>query len=110
LFSIQAECLPHALAKSDIVGRARTGCGKTFAFVLPVVEILMRENLRPSPNNVNVICLLPTRELAKQVRSQYSTSLHREYIFNATTRMLVIEYYSFFNFKVEGSSEGSSGI
>jgi len=68
LFDIQAACYPHALAGRDIVGRARTGCGKTLAFVLPIVELLLRENVKPVPGGPNVICLLPTRELAKQVK------------------------------------------
>ena len=66
LFDVQAACVPHALAGKDIVGRARTGCGKTYAFVLPIVSILMSEGRAArSPAGPNVICLLPTRELAK---------------------------------------------
>eukprot|EP00887_Chlorella_sp_A99_P004684 scaffold4.g4684.t1 len=40
LFDIQAKCLPPLLEGKDLVGRARTGCGKTLAFVLPIVERL----------------------------------------------------------------------
>ena len=68
LFPVQAACLPPALAGKDVSGRALTGSGKTYAFVLPVVEMLMREKCRPAPGTASVICLLPTRELAKQVR------------------------------------------
>jgi ATP-dependent RNA helicase DDX21 len=67
LFDIQVACHPAALEGKDIVGRARTGCGKTFAFVLPIVTVLMRDKVKPIPGGPNVICLLPTRELAKQV-------------------------------------------
>ena len=54
------------------MGRARTGCGKTLAFVLPIVEKL-RESLGANGRRVfgrtpSVVVLLPTRELAKQVR------------------------------------------
>lgn len=79
LFPIQAACIPHALGGKDVVGRARTGCGKTLAFVLPTVELLMRENCRPASGSANVICLLPTRELAKQVCPPllcYSSTFH----------------------------------
>ena len=38
LFAIQAQTLDTAMSGKDIVGRARTGCGKTLAFVLPIVE------------------------------------------------------------------------
>ena len=55
----------------DIVGRARTGCGKTYAFVLPIVEALIRDRVRPIPGGPNVICLLPTRELASQVHAEF---------------------------------------
>lgn len=71
LFDIQARCLPLALEGKDIVGRARTGCGKTYAFVLPIVEILIRDKVRPIPGGPNVICLLPTRELASQVHAEF---------------------------------------
>eukprot|EP00892_Ulva_mutabilis_P003553 jgi/Ulvmu1/156/UM001_0160.1 len=71
LFPIQAACIPHALGGKDVVGRARTGCGKTLAFVLPTVELIMRENCRPASGSANVICLLPTRELAKQVHTEF---------------------------------------
>ena len=54
------------------MGRARTGCGKTLAFVLPIVEKL-KESLGANGRRVygrtpSVVVLLPTRELAKQVR------------------------------------------
>ena len=68
LFDIQSACFAPSMEGKDIVGRARTGCGKTYAFVLPIVTLLMQENVRPIPGGPNVICLLPTRELAKQVR------------------------------------------
>ena len=40
LYSIQAQCFQPILDGKDLVGRARTGCGKTLAFVLPIVEHL----------------------------------------------------------------------
>ena len=55
------------------MGRARTGCGKTLAFVLPIVEKL-KESLGANGRRVygrtpSVVVLLPTRELAKQVQA-----------------------------------------
>ena len=67
LFDVQAACIPHVLAKRDVVGRARTGCGKTYAFVLPIVTQLLQEKVKPVAGGPNAIVLLPTRELAKQV-------------------------------------------
>lgn len=75
LFPIQAMTLGHGLKGVDVVGRARTGCGKTLAFVLPIVErILMEQRTggssagRGAGRLPSVIVLAPTRELAKQVR------------------------------------------
>ena len=71
LFPIQAQCLPPVLEGKDLVGRARTGCGKTLAFVLPVVELLSKGapagGRRPYGRAPSVVVLAPTRELAKQV-------------------------------------------
>lgn len=59
------------MAGNDMVGRARTGCGKTLAFVLPIVEKLATTagpgGRRKFGRTPSVIVLLPTRELAKQV-------------------------------------------
>ena len=74
LFEIQAACLPPLLEGADLVGRARTGCGKTLAFVLPIVERLCSLTggegggaRRPYGRAPSVVVLAPTRELAKQV-------------------------------------------
>lgn len=71
LFEIQSMTLHHGLDGQDVVGRARTGCGKTLAFVLPIIERLLAESngqvKRPFGRPPAVIVLAPTRELAKQV-------------------------------------------
>lgn len=90
LFPIQAACLPPAMAGKDVSGRALTGSGKTYAFVLPVVEMLMREKLRPVPGNASVICLLPTRELAKQARF-LTTELFL--LFSCAARPFILFHY-----------------
>lgn len=70
LFAIQAACFDIVLEGLDVVGRARTGCGKTLAFVLPIVQVLSDSSSgrRPFGRAPAVIVLAPTRELAKQVR------------------------------------------
>jgi ATP-dependent RNA helicase DDX27 len=60
---IQARAIPYILAGRDVCGSAVTGSGKTGAFVLPVVERLVRSGV---DNATRVIILLPTRELAAQ--------------------------------------------
>ncbi|CAG8477419.1 9758_t:CDS:10 [Diversispora eburnea] len=57
---VQAEVIPLALARKDILARARTGSGKTAAYCLPAIK--------ESPENaIRSIILVPTRELAEQV-------------------------------------------
>ncbi len=59
---IQALAIPPLMAGEDVIGQARTGTGKTAAFVVPLVE-----RLDPSLKAVQAIVLAPTRELAVQV-------------------------------------------
>lgn len=71
LFPIQTQTYALAVDGNDVVGRARTGCGKTLAFVLPVIESMIRSQgtaRRAYGRLPSVIVLAPTRELAKQVR------------------------------------------
>lgn len=67
LFPIQARTFDLALDGCDVVGRAKTGSGKTLAFVLPIVERLMADRPAGHGRGPSVLCLTPTRELAKQV-------------------------------------------
>ena len=64
---VQAEAIPHALAGKDILATAQTGTGKTLAFLVPAIERLRASQSR----NVEVLVLVPTRELAMQVAEQY---------------------------------------
>ncbi|WUD74557.1 DEAD/DEAH box helicase [Streptomyces sp. NBC_00510] len=64
-FPIQAATIPDALAGSDILGRGRTGSGKTLSFGLPLLTSLSEGRTeRKRPRGV---ILTPTRELAMQV-------------------------------------------
>jgi superfamily II DNA/RNA helicase len=65
---IQAAAIPDALAGRDVLGRGRTGSGKTLAFGLPVLAKLARCDAPTRPNRPRALILLPTRELASQVR------------------------------------------
>ncbi|MFZ1274860.1 MAG: DEAD/DEAH box helicase, partial [Candidatus Microthrix parvicella] len=65
-FPIQTLTIPDALAGRDVLGKAKTGSGKTLAFGLPLLQRL--ETARPK--RPRAICLVPTRELATQVRDE----------------------------------------
>ena len=65
-FPIQTLTIPDALAGRDVLGKAKTGSGKTLAFGLPLLQQL--ETARPK--RPTAICLVPTRELATQVRDE----------------------------------------
>jgi superfamily II DNA/RNA helicase len=64
-FPVQAATLPDALAGRDILGRARTGSGKTLGFALPLVSRLAGGSTRRA--KPRALVLVPTRELASQV-------------------------------------------
>jgi superfamily II DNA/RNA helicase len=64
-FPIQALTLPVALDGHDVIGQARTGTGKTFAFGIPILERLGEAAREPAAPRALVV--LPTRELAIQV-------------------------------------------
>jgi ATP-dependent RNA helicase DeaD len=64
---IQAGLVPLALEEHDVVGQARTGTGKTAAFVIPILELLDLDGRRKRPQ---ALILVPTRELAVQVRDE----------------------------------------
>ncbi|SNS05038.1 DEAD/DEAH box helicase [Actinacidiphila glaucinigra] len=64
-FPIQAATIPDALAGSDILGRGRTGSGKTLSFGLPLLTSLAEG--RTERKHPRGVILTPTRELAMQV-------------------------------------------
>jgi superfamily II DNA/RNA helicase len=66
-FPIQAATLPSSLAGRDVLGRARTGSGKTVAFAVPTVVTLSTSEKVRRPNFPRALVLVPTRELAAQV-------------------------------------------
>ncbi len=58
---IQHKAIPIAIEGKDVVGIAQTGTGKSLAFGIPLIQLLMQQ-----PNKIGLI-LLPTRELALQI-------------------------------------------
>ena len=97
---VQAAAIPQALAGKDVLATAQTGTGKTLAFLVPIIERMLRAGETPAHRRpeascpdkktadetsahlpargqrsekraVEVLILVPTRELAMQVREQY---------------------------------------
>ncbi|MFV0461753.1 MAG: DEAD/DEAH box helicase [Nostocoides sp.] len=73
-FPIQAAAIPDALAGRDVLGRGRTGSGKTFAFGLPLLARLAGG--RANPRMPRSLILVPTRELAMQVTDALEPLVH----------------------------------
>ena len=66
-FPIQVATLPDSLSGADVLGRGRTGSGKTIAFCLPLVTRLAADRTPRVPHRPRGLVLVPTRELASQV-------------------------------------------
>ena len=60
--TIQSEAIPHFLNWKDVIAKAPTGTGKTFAFGIPMIE-----HVDPQCGDVQGLILAPTRELAIQI-------------------------------------------
>ena len=65
---IQDRTFSAASSGKDVLGRARTGTGKTVAFLLPAIERLLQ--MENNENNVGILVISPTRELATQIGDQ----------------------------------------
>ncbi len=68
---IQAQTLPVALAGHDVAGQAQTGTGKTAAFLIALINRLLRDPGAPTRpvNAPRAIVIAPTRELAVQIHA-----------------------------------------
>lgn len=62
---IQAESIPQILQGKDVIGIAQTGTGKTAAFVLPVIDSIIKT--RDKHTGTRALIIVPTRELALQI-------------------------------------------
>jgi ATP-dependent RNA helicase RhlE len=67
---VQAASVPPALDGKDLLATAQTGTGKTLAFLLPIMERLLKPSVQSK--GVSALVLVPTRELAMQVADQYN--------------------------------------
>ncbi len=69
---IQEQCIPAILNRSDVLGIAKTGSGKTAGYVLPILMNL-QQTLLVKNRHANVLVLVPTRELAEQVKDVFKS-------------------------------------
>merc|ERR1712227_410059 len=65
MMPIQARAIPHLLTGKDVLAAARTGSGKPFAFLVPIVELITKLKFMDR-NGTGAVILAPTRELAMQ--------------------------------------------
>ena len=65
---VQAGCIPPMLEWRDVIAKAPTGTGKTFAYGIPIVE-----HVDPEDESVQAVILAPTRELAIQITERFGT-------------------------------------
>ncbi len=66
-FPIQADTLPDSLRGKDVLGRGRTGSGKTIAFAIPLAARLAASGRKRRAGRPRALVLAPTRELATQI-------------------------------------------
>jgi ATP-dependent RNA helicase RhlE len=64
---VQAAAIPPGVEGKDVLATAQTGTGKTLAFLIPILERLLRDGT----SGVTALVLVPTRELAMQVAAQH---------------------------------------
>ncbi|MBF0152586.1 MAG: DEAD/DEAH box helicase [Magnetococcales bacterium] len=70
---IQEQAIPFLMDGRDLLGIAQTGTGKTAAFALPILDRLARQKRQAGPRAARVLILTPTRELAAQIHSSFTT-------------------------------------
>ncbi len=70
--TIQEKAIPAILNKEDVLGIAKTGSGKTMAYVLPLLMHL-QDHVGVKNRHANMLILVPTRELAEQVNTVFKT-------------------------------------
>lgn len=94
--AIQQKAIPEILNAKDVLGIAQTGTGKTAAFCLPLLELLVRSKSKPVKRSCRLLILAPTRELAiqlfKKVKSYaYLTNLNFALVYGGVGKAEQIE-------------------
>jgi superfamily II DNA/RNA helicase len=93
-FAIQELTLPLALAGDDLIGQARTGMGKTFAFGVPLLQRITTAGAdRPLNGIPRALVVVPTRELCMQVSSDLATAAKYLKADEGARRLSVVSIY-----------------
>ena len=69
---IQAESIPIILQGKDLLGCAQTGTGKTAAFTLPILQLLVKSKTQERRKKIRSLIVTPTRELAIQIGESFN--------------------------------------
>ena len=71
---VQEKTIPFVLGKKDIIASAQTGTGKTAAFALPILQLLLNKQEVPKKGKkIKALIVSPTRELAAQISQNFKT-------------------------------------
>lgn len=94
---IQEQAIPLVLQRKDLLGCAQTGTGKTAAFAIPIIQLLVQDKT-PVQGKKNIKCLVltPTRELAIQIEESFNnygknTNLKNKVIFGGVNQHSQVE-------------------
>jgi ATP-dependent RNA helicase RhlE len=69
---IQVESIPIVLEGKDLLGCAQTGTGKTAAFTLPILQLLVKSKTQERRKKIRSLIVTPTRELAIQIGESFN--------------------------------------
>ncbi len=89
--TVQAKVIPVILKGKDVISTAQTGTGKTAAFALPIIQILLEhQELSKKRKQIKAIVVSPTRELAEQIHQDFKaygkyTNLRTTVVYGGTS-------------------------
>jgi superfamily II DNA/RNA helicase len=90
-FAIQELTLPMALAGDDLIGQARTGMGKTYAFGVPLLQRITLDTDRTLTGIPRALVVVPTRELCLQVSGDLAAAA--KYLSAGDRKLSVVSIY-----------------
>lgn len=82
---IQEKSIPLILDKKNVLAISETGTGKTAAFILPIIQLIIEENKQSKNSDIKAIILAPTRELVTQI---YENSIKYSKYTNLKTQFI----------------------